>query len=317
MEIAVVTGASGFVGKEVCRRLVAQGYGVRAIVRRPGSAALAGLPIEECVVEDLHDCVRSHALLAGADAVVHLAARVHRGNQEEAGADAAYHRENAEVTKMLAETAQLAGVRRFVFMSSVKALGERSGSAPLRCEDTPRPEDAYGRSKLAAEQMLAQVSAVSGLEVAIIRSPMVHGPEARANFRTLVRAIESGVPLPFAAVENRRSIVSVWNLADFVVRCLGPLPAPSCVFHVADPRSVSTPELMRLIGVGLGCKARLVAVPTTLLEWAFRATGRRAWIDRLLGSLELDTSQSFDALGWVPPLSVEDGIMRSLQGRRQ
>jgi UDP-glucose 4-epimerase len=317
MGFVVVTGASGFIGKEVCRRLVAQGHAVRAIVRRPGSADVAGQHIEESIVGDLGDCLRNPAIFAGADAVVHLAARVHRDGAEDVGVDAVYHRENAELTKALAETAQLAGVRRFVFMSSVKALGERSGCAPLRCGETPRPEDAYGRSKLAAEQLLAQVSAASGLEIAIIRSPLVYGPEARANFRTLVRAIERGVPLPFAAVENRRSIVSVWNLADFVVRCLGPLPATSCVFHVADPRPVSTPELMRLIGAGLGRKARMVSVPTALLGWVFRATGRGAWVDRLLGSLELDTSQTFTALGWVPLHSVDDGIMRSLQDRRQ
>lgn len=286
---------------------------MRAVIRR-GGGNVDGLPgmIEEVVVADLRDCAEQPALLAGVDAIVHLAARVHRFDASRRGVEAAYRRDNADLTRALAEQAAASGVRRFLFMSSVKALAERSGDRPLRRGDAALPEDAYGRSKLAAEHSLAEVSHRAGIEVAVVRAPMIYGPQVRANFRSLVNAVARGMPLPFGAVENRRSIVSVWNVADFVVRCLGPLPSAYQVFHVADTRVLSTRELIHEIGVALGREARLVAVPPALLSMALRVAGKGQWVDRLMNSLEIDTSESYELLDWRPPLSLEEGLARTI-----
>ena len=319
MSQVVVTGAGGFIGAEVCRRLLADGHGVRAVVRaRPVSVdvvAQAGMTVR--AVADLMDHGVDESLFADANAVVHLAARVHRVGEVTAATDDLYLRENTELTRRLAETAARAGVRRFVFMSSVKAIGERSPAGGLRRAAEPRPADAYGRSKLAAERALAEVGARTGLEVVVIRPPLVYGPAVGANFRQLVRVVARGIPLPFAAVANRRSVASVWNVAEFVGRCLGPMPSAYEILHVADDRPVSTPELIRLIAVGLDVPARLFSLPPAVLALMLRMAGRSELVDRLLASLELDTSQSYAVLGWKPRLGVEFGVVRAVREMTQ
>ncbi len=314
----IVTGASGFVGREVCRSLVAAARPVRALVRRPGQLDYVseGM-IEERVVVDLRKCADDPAIFAGADAIVHLAGRVHVRDADSPAAERTYQRDNVALTDALASAAASAGVSRFIFMSSIKALAERSGRLPLRPDDVPQPEDAYGRSKLAAERALACGSSATGLEVAVIRPPLVYGPDVRANFRALVNAVARGLPLPLGAVRNRRSLVSVWNVADFVVRCLGPLPSRYTLLHVADPSPVATPQLVRLIADALGRPARLLPVPPVVLSAALRVIGRGAWIDRLVNSLELDTTASYASLGWAPRLDVAEGIGRTVRQMRR
>jgi UDP-glucose 4-epimerase len=311
----VVTGAGGFVGRILCERLIADGHHVLAIVRnRALPDDLAGrLRIRR--VGDLGELARDPEGVAGADVVYHLAARVHRIAESGAEAEALYVAENVEATRVLAQCAVDNGVRRLVFLSSVKALGERSPAGPLRPDAVPAPEDAYGRSKLAAERALAELHGRTGLSVDVVRSPLVYGPGVAANFQQLVKWVARGVPLPFGAIRNRRSIVSVWNLVDFLVRAAS-TPSSYRQLHVADERSVSTPELVRLIARGLGTSSRLVPVPPAFLEVALRAVGRGALVDRLAGSLELETDGSARELAWVPPLSTELAISRTVEGMR-
>lgn len=287
---------------------------MRALVRRPGvlNDRYDGL-LEERVVADLKECIDDPAVFSGADAVVHLAARVHVDESISPAVERIYQHDNAQLTAALARAASNAGVNRFIFMSSVKALAERSGRIALRPEDRPMPEDAYGRSKLQGELELAELSSATCLEVAVIRSPLVYGPHVRANFRALVDVVARGIPLPLGAVHNRRSLLSVWNVADFIVRCLGPLPSQYALFHVADSTPVSTPQLIRMIADALDRPARLFSAPPMMVSTMLRAIGRSTWVDRLINSLELDTSSSFKSLCWEPRLDVEEGIRRTVR----
>ena len=310
----VVTGAGGFVGQEACTRLLLAGRSVRALARRNFTlpdGQTSRLTIT--VVEDLATAEHPEDLLAGADAVVHLAARAHRTTDKPDITASLYDRD-VQMTKALALAAHRAGVRRMVYLSSVKALGDRSPHGALARTSPPNPVDPYGRSKLAAERQLAAISAATGLQVVVIRPPLVYGPAASANFRQLVRWVRREIPLPLAGVRNRRSIVSVDNLASFIVRCLGPIDEPFNIFHVSDPGPVSTPELLRYVAAGLGVRPRLFSVPTGLLQRLCALTGRADLAARLLGSLELETQDSFAALAWQPRTATREGILRAVRG---
>ena len=201
-----------------------------------------------------------------------------------------------------------------VYLSSIKALADCSPDGALARTSPPNPVDPYGRSKLETERQLAAISAATGLQVVVIRPPLVYGPAASANFRQLVRWVRRGIPLPFAGVQNRRSIVSVDNLASFIVRCLGPIDEPFNIFHVSDPGPVSTPELLRYVAAGLGVRPRLFSVPTGLLQRLCALTGRADLAARVLGSLELETQDSFAALAWQPRTATREGILRAVRG---
>jgi UDP-glucose 4-epimerase len=310
----VVTGAGGFVGQETCATLLRAGYAVHALVRRPSALPeprAARLTVS--VVEDLVAYGRLEELLTGADALIHLAARVHRVAEQADVAVSAYRRD-VEMTRALALAAQRVGVRRVVFLSSIKALGDRSPDGAFTRRALPNPVDPYGRAKLAAERELEGIHTATRLEVAVVRAPLVYGAAASANFRELVRWVRRGVPLPFAAVRNRRSIVSIDNLSSFIVRCLGPLDAPFTTLHVSDPAPVSTPQLLRSVAAGLNQSARLFSVPTPVLESLCGALGRADLAARLLMSLEFDTEDSFAALGWRPATDSREGIMCAVRG---
>ncbi len=315
MPEVVLTGAGGFVGREACRALLRSGHTVRALVRRPftlpeGSAA----PFTLQPVGDLAELDQEQALrhLAGADALVHLAAHVHRLRENPAEAARAYLRD-VSMTQTLALAAARVGLRRLVYLSSVKALGDRSYAGPLAPTADPQPVDAYGRAKLEAERQLARVSRERGLSVVVVRAPLVYGAAAGANFRALVQWVRRGVPLPLGGVHNRRSVLSVDNLADFIVRCLGPVDGKFCTYHVADADPVSTPQLLRLVAEGAGVPARLFQVPTGLLQTLCTLGGRRDMAVRLLLSLELETDSSFAALGWRPPVTSSIAVPRAVR----
>jgi UDP-4-keto-D-QuiNAc 4-reductase len=310
----VVTGAGGFVGQEACATLLRTGHAVRALARQNFMLAdgqESGLTIAR--VEDLGTANHLEDLLSGAEAVVHLAARVHRVRDRTGSAAHLYERD-VQMTRALALAAHRSGVPRFVFLSSVKALGDRSRNGPLARNSIPNPVDAYGRSKLEAERELAAISGSTGLQVVVIRPPLVYGPRASANFRQLVRWVRRGIPLPLAGVENRRSIVSVDNLANFIVRCIGPIADAFSIFHVSDPEPVSTPQLLRYVAAGLGVRSRLFSVPTTILESLCALVGRSDIAARLLMSLELEIHDSFDALAWRPCTPTREGIVRAVRG---
>ncbi|MCO1341746.1 NAD-dependent dehydratase [Burkholderia multivorans] len=307
MSHLVVTGANGFVGRAVCRLALQAGHTVTALVRRPGGC-----------IDGVREWVHDTADFAGVDeawpadlvtdCVIHLAARVHVMRDESADPDAAFDATNVAGTLRLADAARHHGVRRIVFASSIKAIGEGDGGVPLSEAFEPQPQDAYGRSKLRAERQLAQFGASAGLDVVVVRPPLVYGPFVRANFLRMMDAVARGMPLPLGAVAARRSIVYVDNLADALLRCaIDPRAAGEC-FHVADDDAPTVAGLLRLVGDALGKPARLIAVPQALLRALGKLTGRSATIDRLTGSLQLDTDRIRRVLDWQPPYTTRQGL---------
>jgi nucleoside-diphosphate-sugar epimerase len=304
----LVTGASGFVGSVLCELLARSGYVVRATGRavRPVSGAAA----EHVLVGDLGGDPRWQEALAGVDVVVHLAARAHILDDPPANAPL-YTKANALGTSNLAQQAAAAGVRQFVFLSSVKVNGEATTLRAFSSQDEPQPRDAYGASKWQGEQFATAIGQQSGMRVAIIRSPLIYGSGVKANFFRLMRWVDEEKPLPFAAVENRRSLVSVWNLCDLILRVVaGPTPAVG-TWMVSDGRDLSTPELVRLLAAAMGRRARLFSIPVGMLRLLAAATAQRARVARLCGSLVVDISSTHAELGWSPPLSVEEGLART------
>ncbi len=302
----LVTGATGFVGRALVPRLRAGGHVVRAAVRRESSECDAD---ERVVVGDLGPDADWRAAVDGVDAVVHLAARVHVMHDDADDPLAAFRRVNVEGTLALARAAAAAGVRRFVFVSSIKVNGEGTPPGVRYTErDAPAPCDPYGRSKAEAEAALRALSDRTGMELAVVRPPLVYGPGVKANFLRLMSWVERGVPLPFGAVDNRRSLVYVGNLADALATCVEHPAAAGGVFLVSDGEDLSTGELVRRMARALGRDARMLPVPAGLLGGLARLAGRGAEADRLLGSLRVDASALHDRLGWTPPFTVDAAL---------
>ena len=303
----LVTGASGFVGSVLVSRVAATpAWEVRAVCRTPPSPPPAG--IDWRAGPELGPDADWRPLLAGVDVVVHLAARVHVMNQ--AGASAAEHfsRTNVEGTRRLAVQAAGAGVRRFVFLSSVKVNGEEGRFD----EDSPAaPVDPYAGSKSEGETVLRDMARASAIETVILRPPLVYGPGVKANFLSLLNAVRRGIPLPFGAIANRRSLVNVDNLVDLIVVCLDHPAAASETFMVSDGEDLSTPDLVRRLAAAAGCRARLVPVPRWGLRLAGALSGRSQAIERLTGSLQVDIAKAQRVLGWEPPFSVDEGLRKA------
>jgi nucleoside-diphosphate-sugar epimerase len=282
--------------------LRALGHDVLALSRRTGPGLIA---IGSCT-----PATDFTPLLAGADAIVHLMARVHAP----ASAPELYDTDNVEVPLALARAAAAAGVNRFVFVSSVKVMGDISPSAGFVETDTPQPADAYGRSKLAAERGLRALARETGLELVTLRPPLIHGPGARANLAALLGLVRSGWPLPFGAIDNRRSLIGLDNFVDLIGLTLIHPSAPGQVFFASDRDPVSTPELIRRIAHADGRPARLLPVPPTLIRAGLSALGRRGLADRLLGTLAVDESHLARTLGWTPRLGLDEGLLRFVRG---
>ena len=299
----LVTGANGFIGRALIRAASERAIVLRAAVR--DEMRLAGLPadLERVCVGDLSPATDWSAALDGCDVVVHLANLAHA-----AVGEVALQEVNVDATLGLAEQAARRGVRRMVFVSSVKALGEASAGRALREDDPAHPSDAYGRAKRAAEVALWGLAQRRGLEVTILRPPLVYGAGVRANFRALMRAVLRGVPLPFASIDNRRSLVFVGNLCDALIACAAHPQAAGRTYHVTDGAPSSTPMLVRSIGAALGRPARLFACPPALLEWLGSSVGRGETARRLTRSLEIDDSRIRAELGWHPRFSMQEGL---------
>ncbi len=296
----LVTGATGFVGSALCPRLVSRGHGpVRALRRAEGSG-------DGVVVGDIDAGTDWRAALTGCEAVVHLAARVHR-MQDGPDAAARYRATNTEGTLNLARQAAGLGVRRFVFVSSIKVNGE-GGDAPYREADIPAPQDAYAISKWEAEQGLWRIAGETGLEVVVLRPPLVYGPGVKANFLALLRLVARGWPLPLGAIDNRRSLLYLDNFVDAIALCLEHPDAAGQTFLIDDGVAVSTPDLVRAIAQAMHRPARLLAVPPGVLSLAGALVGRRAAVARLTGSLWVDASLIRARLGWRPPYTLAQGL---------
>jgi len=306
MPLAVVTGASGFIGAALCPQLVRSGWQLREVHRHAPSNLRHQADLR--AVGEIGPDTDWTSVLEGAAAVVHLAAHVHVMGASGRRALDAYREINSDGTERLARCAAAAGVKRFVFLSSIKVNGEATLDQPFIEADRPAPLDAYGISKWEAEQALARVGHESGMEVVILRPPLVYGPGVKANFLSLLNVIARGWPLPFEAVRNQRSLIYVGNLVSAIVRCLEHPAAAGRTFLVADGEPVSTCQLTREIARALQRPARLFAMPSGLLRLAGRLTGRRDAVERLLGSLVIDFSLIRHELGWTPPFSLEDGL---------
>ncbi len=304
-----LTGSSGFIGQLLSTRLLQQFHTqVWAAVRALPHAALpAG--ITPVVVGDLAQTEMPWPGLEGTSVVVHLAARAHVMHEKLADPLAEYRRVNVQGTAHLARQAARAGVKRFVFISSVKVNGEATPPGqPFTPADTPAPQDAYGLSKHEAEQVLWQVARDTGMEVVIIRPPLVYGPGVKGNFASMVQWVRQGVPLPLGAVHNRRSLVALDNLVDFITLCGSPERSPQAAnqtFLVSDGDDVSTTELLRRVAQAYGVPPRLLPVPVGLMRGAARLLGKAAVADRLFGSLQVDASKAHALLGWTPPVTMQ------------
>ncbi|WP_422126388.1 UDP-glucose 4-epimerase family protein [Thioalkalivibrio sulfidiphilus] len=317
----LLTGATGFVGRAVLERLLADRYEVAVWLRQPSDALPAAVTQ---TTGDLADLAAASlrggppdemcAALRGVDVVVHAAARAHV--MREMGDDplAEYRRVNVDGTLALARLAARAGVRRFVFLSSIKVNGESTlPGRPFRASDASAPEDAYGISKHEAEQALMGLARETGMEFVIIRPPLAYGPGVKGNFASLMRWVAKGVPLPFGAVrQNRRSLVGLGNLVDLIVTCLDHPAAANQVFLAGDGEDLSTAELLERVGRAMNRRARLFPVPVWMLQSAAAMAGKREVARRLCGSLQVDISKARDVLGWTPPVSVDEGLRRSV-----
>lgn len=304
----VVTGASGFVGEAVVFRLLLDRKFLPVAAAR-GPTRLSGL----CPVVTLD--LAAHGVmpvLNDVQVVVHAAARVHVMSETAADALAMYRKINVDGTLSLARRAATSGVARFIFISSIKVNGESTviGNS-FQADNSAAPVDPYGVSKYEAEEGLKQLSRESGMEVVIIRPPLVYGPGVKANFLSMMRWLDKGIPLPLGAISNQRSLVAIGNLVDLIVTCLEHPAAANQTFLVSDGEDLSTTQLLRRLALALGKKSRLVPVPQWLLTLGASLVGKQAAAKRICGSLQVNIDKNRDVLGWIPPISVDRAMRQT------
>ncbi len=310
MTKVLVTGANGFVGLPLCRWLGEQGYQVVAGVRSEDK--LGAVPAGGVVVGDIDG--QTDWQLEGVDSIVHLAARVHVMSDRAADPLAEFRKINIAGTERLARQAAAAGVQRLIYLSSIKVNGESTPEAAAFTEaDPPAPVDPYGVSKQEAEQTLQSISRETGLEVVIIRPPLIYGPRVKGNFITLLNWMYRGIPVPVALARNKRSMIYVDNLTHLIETCLHHPAAAGKIFLASDGADVSTPELLRRLSSALGQQAYLLPVPETILRALLRPLQRENMVDRLFGSLVVKDDYTRQRLDWMPPYSLEAGLARTAQ----
>lgn len=305
----LVTGASGFVGSALAKHLADRGQPVLAAVRKANSSVPSN--VELGFVGNLTpDNDWSNALI-GVDTVVHCAARAHILRETTSNPLTAFQLVNVAATVNLARQAAAAGVRRFVFISSIGVNGTQTTDKPYTVDDMPAPTSAYGQSKLEAEIALREIQRATSLEVVIIRPPLVHGPGAPGNFRRLMLAIYKGIPLPLGAIHNRRSLVALDNLVDLLTTCVHHPAAGNQTFLVSDNEDLSTTQLILRLAHALGRRARLFPIPAWLLQRGAALLGKRELSQRLCSSLQVDISKTRRILGWNPPVSVDEALSKT------
>lgn len=307
MTIVLVTGANGFVGQRLCQVLAGNNRSFFPAVRRAVFNAISGQT--PCVVGEIGADTDWSKALSDVCTVVHLASRVHVMKESLGDPLSAYREANTLGTVNLARQAVAAGVRRFVFVSTVKVNGEGQQAAYSE-SDTPYPTDPYAISKWEAEQGLRDVAAGSAMEVVIVRPPLVYGPGVKANFLSMMRWVDRGLPLPLGAIHNQRSLVALDNLVDFLMTCATHPAAANQTFLVSDGEDLSTTELLVRVAAALGRPARLLPVPEWMLGAAASLLGKGELARRLCGSLRVEISKAKTLLGWSPPLSVDQGLRR-------
>ena len=300
----LLTGSSGLVGSALKQRLAA--FNVTML----GRTKLSNVE-GRFFYTDINSNSDFAAALNGMDVLIHSAARVHMMDDDAVDPLAAFRNVNTFGTINLAKQAAAAGIKRFIFISSIKVNGERTAAGfPFYHYDEPKPEDAYGISKAEAETGLWQLAAETGIEVVIIRPPLVYGPGVKANFAAMLNLAKKNLPLPLGAIHNKRSLVALDNLVDLIVTCIDHPKAANQTFLVSDNQDVSTTELLKLMTLAAGKKPWLLPVPMSWLKLAGKLTGKQAVIDRLCGNLQVDITHTKQTLGWKPPVTVEEGIAR-------
>jgi nucleoside-diphosphate-sugar epimerase len=312
----LVTGASGFVGRRLCAHLVKQGWQVRAAVRGAPAIPLAD-GIDRHAVADIGPETDWSEALAGIEAVVHLAARVHVMHESAMEGLREHRRVNTEGTAALARAAARAGVQRFVYLSTIKVNGERTPDKPFTEADTPAPADAYGLSKLEAEEQLAQIADGTGLACAIFRPPLMYGPGVKGNFRRLISLVQRRIPLPLASIANARSMLGVDNMVSAIDATLNRPQPVTGTFLVSDDHDLSTPELVRSIGAAMGRNPLVFPCPPSLLLAAAGLAGMGGEARRMIESLRVDCGKLRRELQWNPPVSVDAGIAAAVQWQLQ
>ncbi len=312
-ERVLVTGANGFVGRRLCQVLADKGYVTRRAVRqlREGQPiSTDGLRPECAVIGEINEKTDWRRAVEGVDSVIHLAGRAHIMREQLADPLSAYRQVNVGGTSRLASAAATSGVKRLVFVSSIKVNGESTREAPFTVYDVPAPEDAYGVSKWEAEQELLRIASQTQLQVVIVRPPLVYGPGVKGNLLTLMRWIERGWPLPVGGCRNARSLVGLENLVDLLTLCLSDPRAVGQVFLAGDGEDMSTPELASRLAMAMKRKSAMVSVPPAWLRLLARMVGKQGMYDRLCGSLRVDIGHARRRLGWVPPSSVDEELLR-------
>lgn len=304
----LLTGASGFVGEALARRLLEQGRKTRALGRTRPKVAV------EFFEGSIGDRQLSSQALQHVDCVVHLAARAHQLRDNSADPLESFRAANCKLSEELAAQAVEAGIRRFVFISSIGVNGAvtRDG-CPFSEESKPEPHSAYARSKFEAEQALQALAESSAMELVIIRPPLIYGPSAPGNFASLMSWVAKGIPLPLGAINNRRSLIGIDNLVDLIICCIDHPAAANQVFLAGDGEDISTSDLFRGVAAAMGRPARLIPVPTGLLRLSANALGKKAVAQSLLDSLQVDISKARDLLDWTPPVSVKEGLKRCVR----
>lgn len=305
MNIAL-TGANGFIGSRLLAQLPKKN--VRTLGRTAVEGAQCHYFIDIEQTPDYSECLK------GVECLVHSAARAHVMKDKVTDPLAEYRRVNVYATINLARRAAVAGVKRFIFISSIKVNGEQTPLRhPFSAEDVPAPEDAYGISKWEAEQVLKQIAFETGMEVVIIRSPLVYGPGVKGNFANMIKLVEKGFPLPCGAINNQRSLVAVDNLVDLIITCIEHPAAANQVFLAGDGDDISTSDLLHGVAKAMGMPSRLIPVPPSVLMLIASCIGKRALARRLLDSLQVDISKARKLLDWTPPISVEEGLRRCFE----
>lgn len=310
LKTVLLTGSTGFVGHSLLLRMATDGFRVVACSRTP----ISTLPVDavNASITALDGTTDWKVALAGVEVLIHSAARVHVMHDTSSDPLAEFRKVNVEGTLNLARQAAAAGVRRFVFISSIKVNGEGTPmGGPYLADAQPAPADAYGISKMEAEQGLRALAAETAMEVVIVRPVLVYGPGVKANFLSMMRWLHKGVPLPFGAIHNHRSLVALDNLVDLIVTCIDHPAAANQTFLVSDGEDLSTTELLRRMGVALGRPARLLPIPSWMLEAGAALLGKQALSQRLCGSLQVDISKTRELLNWTPPVSVDEALRKT------
>jgi nucleoside-diphosphate-sugar epimerase len=308
MKHVLITGVNGFVGRALAAKMIGEGWQVRGTIRESENTRSSMIRIETVVISPIGPRTCWKEALEGIDTVIHLAARVHVMHETAANPLKEFRITNSEGTAKLAQQAAGSGVKRFVFMSTIGVNGTCSGQTPYTENSIPAPHNPYSISKWEAEKHLTAISANAEMEIVVIRAPLVYGPGTPGNFLSLMHIVLKSFPLPFKSIDNRRSFLFVGNLVDALITCSTLPAAAGKTYLVSDGEDLSTPELISRVASAMGRPARLFPFPPAMLDFAGRLLGKSSAVERLIGSLQVDSSKIVRELGWKPPFTMEQGL---------